>query len=197
MKRVLIFATMAAFLGIGLLIAAADRSAVRGLAQAMMTDQKMPEVIMLAKDAKFGSVTFNHVKHNGGTYSIDGTGPIACVECHHTAQPATEVVKYPPLKTAWPADRTTTLTNEIFAHDPAKAGVAACRDCHARAQQKPKLIAEIPVIKHEASSALITLTNQQAFHRNCDGCHIAVREQNPNSIAPKATSCNTCHKRAT
>lgn len=196
MKRVLIFGTISAFLGIGLLVIAVDRSAVRGSAQVKVTDQKMPEVIMLAKDAKFGAVTFNHVSHNGGKYSIDGTGPIACIECHHTAQPATEVVKYPPLKTAWPTDRTTTLTADLFTKDPANAGVAACRDCHARAQQMPKLITEIPVIKHEASSALITLTNQQAFHRNCDGCHIEVREQNPNSIAPKATSCNTCHKRA-
>ena len=37
---------------------------------------KMPEVITLGKDAKLGQVTFNHVKHNGGTYSIDQTGPI-------------------------------------------------------------------------------------------------------------------------
>lgn len=196
MKRLLIFGTIAAFLGLVMLIAAADLSAVRGLAQTKAIDQKMPEVIILAKDAKFGTVTFNHVSHNGGKYSIDGTGPIACIECHHTAQPATELVKFPPLKTAWPSDRTTILTADLFAKDPAKAGVAACRDCHARAQQTPKLIAEIPVIKHEASSALITLTNQQAFHRNCDGCHIAVQEQNPTSIAPKATNCMSCHKRS-
>src|SRR5687767_11798938 len=68
-------------------------------------DIKMPEVIVLGKDAKLGSVTFNHVSHNGGKYSIDGTGPIACAECHHAAQPASELAKHPPLKTAWPADR--------------------------------------------------------------------------------------------
>src|SRR6187200_2744585 len=79
---------------------------------------KMPEVIVLAKDNKLGTVTFNHVSHNGGKYSIDGTGPIACIECHHTAQPAAEVVKHPPLKTSWPADRTTTLTSELFTKDP-------------------------------------------------------------------------------
>ena len=33
-------------------------------------DIKMPEVIVLGKDAKLGSVTFNHVNHNGGKYSI-------------------------------------------------------------------------------------------------------------------------------
>ncbi len=75
---------------------------------------KIPDVIVLGKDSKLGSVTFNHVKHNGGEYSIDGTTAIGCVECHHTAQPAAELEKHPPLKTAWPADRTTTLTAELF-----------------------------------------------------------------------------------
>src|SRR5215207_741662 len=65
-------------------------------------DSKMPEVVVLGKDAKLGSVTFNHVSHNGGKYSIDGTGPIACIECHHVAQPAADVAKHPPLKTSWP-----------------------------------------------------------------------------------------------
>src|SRR4030095_2047579 len=127
---------------------------------------KMPEVIVLAKDNKLGPVTFNHISHNGGKYSIDGTGPIACIECHHTAQPGSEVAKHPPLKTSLPADRTTTLTSELFTKDPAAAGVAACRDCHARAGQTPKLLPAIPEIKHESSTTMISLTNQQAFHPN-------------------------------
>ena len=63
--------------------------------------QTIPNVIVLGKDAKLSQITFNHVKHNGGTYRIDGTGPIACIECHHAAQPASELAKHPPLKTAW------------------------------------------------------------------------------------------------
>jgi len=158
---------------------------------------KMPEVIVLAKDNKLGTVTFNHVSHNGGKYSIDGTGPIACIECHHTARPASEVIKLPPLKTSWPAERTTTLTSELFTKDPAAAGVAACRDCHARAGQVPKLLPAIPEIKHESSTAMITLTNQQAFHRNCAGCHTEVAKQKPGiKVGPTTMQCTMCHKKS-
>lgn len=157
---------------------------------------KMPEVIILGKDAKLGQVTFNHVNHNGGKYSIDGTGPIACIECHHTAQPASELAKHPPLKTAWPADRTTTLTAELFAKDPKGAGIAACRDCHARTGMTPKLIEKIPEIKHESSTAIITLTNLQAFHRNCAGCHTTAAKANKDLKGPTAMQCTVCHKKA-
>jgi len=158
-------------------------------------DIKMPEVIVLGKDAKLGSVTFNHVNHNGGKYSIDGTGPIACTECHHTAQPANELAKHPPLKTSWPADRTTTLTADLFAKDPAAAGVAACRNCHARAGEIPKLLPAIPEIKHEGSTAMISLINQQAFHRNCAGCHTEAVKQNKALKGPTTMQCTLCHKR--
>jgi hypothetical protein len=162
---------------------------------AAQVNVKMPEVIVLAKDNKLGTVTFNHVSHNGGKYSIDGTGPIACIECHHTARPVSEVVKHPPLKTSWPAERTTTLTSELFTKDPAAAGVAACRDCHARAGQTPKLLAAIPEIKHESSAAMITLTNLQAFHRNCAGCHTEAVKVKPGLKAPTTMQCTMCHKK--
>ena len=163
---------------------------------AQTEEKKMPEVVVLGKDAKLGQVTFNHVSHNGGKYSIDGTGPIACIECHHTAQPASELAKHPPLKTAWPADRTTILTKELFDKGPNAAGVAACRDCHARAGEKPKLLDKIPEIKHEASTAMISLTNMQAFHRNCAGCHTEVKKSTPTAKGPTTTQCAMCHKRA-
>lgn len=194
MRRLIFFGTVTVFLGIGIAAVAFDMSAVTGSAQTMQT-KTMPEVIILGKDAKLGQITFNHVKHNGGTYSIDSTGKIACIACHHTAQPASDLAKHPPLKTAWPADRTTVLTSELFTKDPTAAGVAACRDCHAKVNTKPKLIADIPVIKHEASPALITLTNQSAFHRACDGCHVEVLNTRPDSKVPKATQCTACHKR--
>jgi cytochrome c553 len=159
------------------------------------TIQTMPDVIVLGKDAKLGQVTFNHASHNNGKYSISGTSPIACIECHHTAQPASELAKKPPLKTSWPAGRTTTLTADLFAKDPAAAGVAACRDCHARAGMTPKLIPAIPKIKPEGSTAEIELTNQQAFHRTCTGCHALVKKNKPDSKAPTATQCTLCHKK--
>ena len=158
--------------------------------------QKMPEVITLGKDAKLGQVTFNHVKHNGGAYNITPGTAIACISCHHTARPANEIAKNPPLKTAWPADRTTTLTKELFDKDPKTAGVAACRDCHARQGEKPKLLEAIPEIKHESSAALISMTNMQAFHRACAGCHAEVKKTVPASKGPLPTQCMMCHKKA-
>ena len=163
------------------------------LAQDTMT---MPETIILGKDAKLGQVTFNHASHNNGKYSISGSGPIACVDCHHTAQPSSELAKKPPLKTSWPADRTTILTADLFAKDPKAAGVAACRDCHARTGNVPKLLPAIPQIKHESSAAMIELINQQAFHRTCTGCHAEVKKNRPDAKAPIATQCTMCHKKA-
>lgn len=158
-------------------------------------DKKMPEVVVLGAEAKIGKVTFNHVKHNSGTYTVDGESKIACVTCHHTGQPASELVKYPPLKTAWPTDRTTILTAELFGKDPNGAGVAACRDCHARAGQKPKLLAEMPIVKTPGGTDLTVLNNQQAFHRACDACHFNLGFQRPEAKLPKATQCASCHKR--
>src|SRR5207248_1472721 len=104
--------------------------------------KKPPETIVLAKEAKLGQVTFNHLKHATENRSADLTKPIACVDCHHTAQPAAEAIKIPPHKTVWPVDRTTTLTMELLEKDPNALG-AVCTDCHARAEAKPKLLPAI------------------------------------------------------
>ena len=156
---------------------------------------KMPEVIILGETSKLGKVTFNHVKHNGGAYNIDKMSPIACISCHHAAQPESELAKHPPLKTAWPAGRTTTLTAELFAKDPKGAGVASCRGCHVAAGTKPKLIDAIPEVKHEGSPALISLNNQQAYHRSCIGCHTEVKKSFPASKGPTQMQCAMCHKK--
>jgi hypothetical protein len=154
-----------------------------------------PTVIKLALEHKLGSVSFNHAAHVTENRNLAGTGPIDCVECHHTAQPASELAKHPPLKTAWPTDRTVTLTAETV-KDPKTPGVVNCRDCHARKDEKPKLLPAIPEIKHEGSAAMITLTNQQAFHRNCASCHDEVIKQRPTAKAPKTIQCTMCHKKA-
>lgn len=196
MKKLVIFG-VAVSVVIAIAVLAVTFSTKHGLAQVKPQDEvKMPEVIMLSKDAKLGQVKFDHVKHNGGTYSIAGTGPMACISCHHTAQPASELVKHPPLKTAWPTDRTTTLTADLFAKGSALAGVAACRDCHARAGEKPKLLAAIPEVKHESSTAMISLNNQQAFHRNCAGCHTEIAKTNKLIKGPTNLQCVQCHKKA-
>jgi hypothetical protein len=192
MKRGITLIFCVAIVALGLSRYFGDPAVIHSTAQT----KTIPDVIVLGKDVKLGAVTFNHALHNGGKYSIDGTGPIACIECHHTAQPASEIAKHPPLKTSWPADRTTSLSAELFNKDPAAAGVAACRDCHAKVGATPKLIPAIPEVKHEGSTAIVSLNNQQAFHRNCAGCHAEYKKQNPASKAPITTQCMACHKKA-
>lgn len=158
--------------------------------------KKPPETIILSKEAKLGQVTFSHLDHITKNRSADGTCQITCIECHHTAQPAAEAVKHPPHKTAWPADRTTTLTLELLEKDPNAVG-AVCRDCHARADTKPKLLPEIPQVKFEGAAEPTIMTSQQAFHRNCGGCHDAVVKARPDLTPPPPTSkkCVACHKK--
>src|SRR6266545_4122515 len=168
---------LAAFIFAVLLISGAPRITAYVSAQ---DAKKPPEVITLGTEAKLGSIKFNHLDHITKNRSADGTKPIACVECHHTAQPASEAVKHPPHKTVWPADRTTTLTAELLDKDPNAPPVNICTDCHARADTKPKLLPEIPKLKFEGSDEPTVLTNQQAFHRNCGGCHDAVVKARPN-----------------
>jgi cytochrome c553 len=191
MNKHTVFVLSAAVLLSGLVYLAGS---VRGIAQTTNVP-KMPEVVILGKDSKLGQVTFNHVKHNGGAYTVDGSSRIACISCHHVARPAAEIAKFPPLRTAWPANRTTTLTGELFAMDPRGAGVAACRSCHARTDERPKLLDTIPEIKHEGSTLLITLNNQQALHRTCSGCHVEVKLTRPASKGPVLSQCMMCHKK--
>jgi cytochrome c553 len=158
-------------------------------------DGKKPQdAYVLGPEAKLGGVKFSHVDHVTKNRSIEGA-KIACIECHHTAQPAAEAAKHPPLKTAWPADRTTTLTAETLEKDPNAVG-AVCRDCHARADTKPKLLAEIPQIKLEVGTELVTLNNQQAFHRNCAGCHDEIVKTSKDLVPPTSRKCTACHKKA-
>ena len=158
--------------------------------------RKMPETMVLSKEAKLGGVSFNHLKHATEKRSPDGTQVIACVECHHTAQPAAEAVKHPPHKTVWPADRTTTLTAELIEKD-ATTTVNICTDCHARAEAKPKLLPEIPSMKLEGAAEATVLNNQQAFHRNCGGCHDEAVKARPalDPAPPTSKKCTACHKK--
>ena len=159
-------------------------------------DTKKPQdSYTLAAEAKLGQVAFSHINHTTKNRNLEGTGPSACIECHHTAQPAAEAAKHPPLKTVWPADRTTTLTADVLAKDPTAAG-AVCRDCHARADAKPKLLPETPQIKFSVGTELVTLTNQQAYHRNCAGCHDEIVKTRTEVSPPTSKKCTACHKRA-
>lgn len=151
------------------------------------------DVYILGPEAKLGGVKFTHLDHITKNRGVDGN-QIACVECHHTAQPASEVAKHPPHKTAWPADRTTTLTADLFEKDESAPPVTLCRDCHSKADTKPKLLPEIPKIKVEGSAESVVLNNQQAFHRNCGGCHDEIAK-NKTTTAPTSKKCVACHKK--
>jgi len=51
--------------------------------------RKPPEVRMLGAEAKLGIVKFSHLDHITKNRSVEG-GKIECIECHHTAQPASK-----------------------------------------------------------------------------------------------------------
>jgi cytochrome c553 len=189
-----LFAILTVFIFSIVLLAIAP---TRGVNVSAQEGKKPPDTMVLAKEAKLGPVAFNHIDHITKNRSADGTKPIACVECHHTAQPAAEAVKHPPHKTVWPADRTTTLTAELLEKDPSAPAVNICTDCHARAETKPKLLPEIPQLKFEGSEEPTVLNNQQAFHRACGTCHDAAVKARPDLAPPPPTSkkCVACHKK--
>lgn len=101
------------------------------LAQTAAQDEpKMPEVIVLGKDAKLGQVTFNHVKHNGGAYNIDKSSPIACVSCHHVAS-AKRDRQASAIEDGVAEGPDNDADRELFAKIR-KASVVGCHSCHAR-----------------------------------------------------------------
>jgi hypothetical protein len=195
MKSKMTLIAIGVFLGLLIGPLATNSIQVTTSAQEKPSDGRTPpDVLKLAADAKLGNVTFSHTNHTTKNYNIAGTGPIECVYCHHVAQPAAEVAKHPLLKTSWPADRTTSLTAEEL-KDPKSPPVVGCRGCHAKADTKPAVWPTIPEIKEEGAAAPIVVTNQQAFHRKCGGCHDQVAKER-NAKAPKKLQCTVCHKKA-
>lgn len=155
----------------------------------------LPDTIVLSEKAVLGKVTFSHSNHITKNYNIEGTRPVHCIECHHVEQPEAEAKKAAPHQTAYPPNRTTTLTAELLTKEP-NTKVTPCRSCHARKEEKPAVWPQIPEIKSENSTAIITLTNQQAFHRACAGCHDQVLKVRPDAKSPTTTKCMVCHKKA-
>jgi hypothetical protein len=164
------------------------------VSDARFVQTKPPDTLVMAEKAALGKVSFSHTNHTTKNYNIEGIKPIACIECHHVEQPASEAKKLPPHQTAYPPDRTTTLTADLLTKEPATK-VVPCRSCHARKDEKPAVWPELPQIKSENSTAMITLTNQQAFHRACAGCHDQVVKARPDAKSPTTTKCTACHKK--
>ena len=195
MKLLTVSAALACLLCV---VVACNSPALRSGAGALVADGKTPQdTYKLSTDSKKDKakslpLTFNHLNHATKNYSIDGTKTIACVECHHTDQPAAEAAKHPPLKTAYPADRTVTLTAET-AKDPKTPDVDNCRACHAQAGEKPKLLAENPKVTYEGDTDATVLDNEEAYHRNCNSCHDQAVEARKGLKIPTSQECLKCH----
>ena len=195
MKLLIVSAALGCFLCVMACNSPALRSGPAELAaqaaQAMKDEYKLSTDSKKDK-AKSLPLTFNHLNHATKNYSVDGTHPIGCIECHHTEQPAAEAAKHPPLKSAYPADRTVTLTAET-AKDSKTPDVQNCRACHAQEGEKPKIGADIPQVTYEGDTDATVLTNEEAYHRNCNTCHDQAVDKRKGINAPSTNECNKCH----
>lgn len=186
----LILALCCAALGIaGSGIAASNSSFT--LRQDIPKESKVqPKEVTLGKDSqsdKYGEVPFNHENHASKPYSTDGKTVIACVECHHTDQPAAGLKA--PLKTG---ERDSVLTAAILAAADAKP-VKSCRACHLQAGDDS---GPLPAVTYAGKTVPTKLTNEVAYHTNCNLCHdkaIAARPALKGKI-PGSTDCVPCHK---
>ena len=151
--------------------------------------------IILAKDSKdpkWGEhkpeAAFDHAKHHDLTHTLDGKTATACVECHHTEQPSAPS-NQPYLKRF---ERKAVLTAEQL--ESSKEPVKSCRNCHwqeataATAEFPPK---SIKYPKETGKPPSGKLTNDNAYHTNCLGCHDVAMKRDPKLKAPQA--CGDCH----
>ncbi len=163
-----------------------------GLVAQEKESKTQPKEVVLSKDSqsdKYGEVPFNHENHSTKKYSPDGQSVLACVECHHTDQPAANLKA--PLKTS---ERPVVLTTESLAAADSKP-VKTCRACHLQAGDDS---APMPAIQYPDKPAPTKLTNEVAYHINCNLCHdkaIAARPALKGKV-PGSNDCIPCHKPA-
>ena len=163
-----------------------------GLVAQEKESKTQPKEVVLAKDSqsdKYGEVAFNHENHSTRKYSIDGQSVLTCVECHHTDQPAANLKA--PLKTS---ERAVVLTTESLAAADAKP-VKTCRACHLQAGDDS---APLPAVQYPDKPAATKLTNEVAYHLNCNVCHDKAIAARPalKGKAPGSNDCVPCHKPA-
>lgn len=147
-----------------------------------------------SKDPKWGELkpeaAFDHTKHNTDVmHTLDGKTLTACVECHHTEQPAAPSGK-PYLKRF---NRNEVLTAPQLA--TSKSPVNSCRVCHYQPttpktnDYPPKISKEIARLMEESESD--RLTNDKVYHFRCISCHDAAKTRDKQLKAP--TGCPDCH----
>ncbi len=174
-------------------VVVANNSAFAAWQDVPKESKDQPKEVVLDKDSqsdKYGEVPFNHENHSNKNYNIDGKSVLACVECHHTDQPASGLK--PPLKKG---ERDVALTAAVLKAADSKP-VKGCRACHLQAGDDS---APLPTITYADKPAPTKLTNEVAYHVNCNLCHdkaIAARPELKAKI-PKisgSNDCFPCHK---
>lgn len=187
MRKLLLVIAALGCLATGLVIHDAAFTAAQDIPK---ESKVQPKEIVLCKDSqsdKYGDVPFNHETHSAKNYSIDGASVLACVECHHTDQPAAALKA--PLKTS---ERDVPLTAALLATADSKA-VKSCRACHLQAGDDS---ATTPSVTYPGKTTPTKLTNEVAYHLNCNICHdkaIAARPALKGKIAG-SNDCLPCHK---
>jgi hypothetical protein len=183
-----------ALLGCLAAVVLGSRAARQDAAQDVPKESKtQPKQVTLDKDSqsdKYGEVAFNHENHATKNYSVDGKSVLTCVECHHTDQPASALQA--PLKTS---ERDVVLTAKLLEAADVKA-VKGCRSCHLQAGDDS---GTIPAVTYAGKTTPTKLTNEVAYHTNCNICHdkaIAARPALKGKV-PGTNDCLTCHKPVT
>jgi cytochrome c553 len=188
MKRTLSCAAVALCVALALLTNARVSSALGAL---VFDGKTQPKTVVLNKDPKTKdpkgkpAVPFNHENHATKPYAADLKSVMSCAECHHTDQPKSALTGV--LKTS---ERDEALTAALLEKPDAKP-VKDCRSCHAREGDKPAGLAANPEVTYPEESDAITMTNEEAYHRNCITCHDAVKKIKADTKAP--TTCAQCH----
>jgi len=182
---------LAIILALGCIMVVATKGLSVHSSQDIPKESKIqPKEVTLGKDSqsdKYGEVAFNHENHSVKNYNPEGTAVITCVECHHTDQPASALK--PPLKTA---EREAVLTTALLEAADAKP-VKSCRVCHLQAGDDS---APMPAITYPGKTTPTKLTNEVAYHLNCNVCHdkaIAARPTLKGKL-PGSNDCVPCHK---
>jgi nitrate reductase cytochrome c-type subunit len=159
---------------------------------ALLFDGKaQPKEVVLNKSPKTAKspdknpVPFSHENHATKNYAADMKSVMGCAECHHTDQPKSALKGV--LKTS---ERDELLTAALLEKPDAKP-VKSCASCHAQEGAKPAGLAAIPQVTYPDESDPTTLTNEEAFHRNCITCHESVKKAKADTKAP--TTCAACH----
>lgn len=194
MRKLLFLIALLGCLAVVVVACSSKFSAMQAASQEIPKESKtQPKELVLSKDSqsdKYGEVPFNHENHATKMYSVDGKSVLACVECHHTDQPATALVA--PLKTS---ERDVTLTAKLLEAADAKP-VKGCRACHLQAGDDS---ATIPSVTYAGKTTPTKLTNEVAYHTNCNICHdkaLAARPTLKGKVAG-SNDCLPCHKPVT